>query len=454
MTKLLLVLLILPSLLLLGATSRTTLDQAVVQESTPKEICVSNWGWYPETDAKRRNWDSPWRDNTIGARLDLRTKFQYDEPGEIAGYGIFVLDELLLCKGARVLVALPADLDKELTGQEKTALEVGLGLDNAAITANTTREVIFSLFTSLASERGVTSIIPNRKRELSLYLGPWKLKSERVLDFTNHAYILTTIQEQYRVIRENTLRGDNPPKHYSRFLTLQLERYKTKDWQQFIPSDLPKETPLPVASVIGDTFVEGSDTALESHTATGPNGGFSWSRMTESGGGTAEVVAATDNVFVTNTSPGVFRAESALDSGNHACDMDVNIGSGGARRRISVLTNFNGTGVNAAAEDYYQFRVNDDVGDFEIVEVTNSSEVILNSVTDTISGTQNLKGENDGGTLTLYIDDVSKLTASDATFGAVLETGIAIRKADTSNLFADNYECSDLAAPTRRMITF
>ncbi len=175
MTKLLLALLILPSLLLLGATSRTTLDQAVVQESTPKEICVSNWGWYPETDAKRRNWDSPWRDNTIGARLDLRTKFQYDEPGEIAGYGIFVLDELLLCKGARVLVALPADLDKELTGQEKTALEVGLGLDNAAITANTPYFAMLQFNFKGVTGGDVTGFLPIAGRMLICTGNPGKV---------------------------------------------------------------------------------------------------------------------------------------------------------------------------------------------------------------------------------------------------------------------------------------
>ncbi len=433
----------------IGAVKTTTAQQQV-----PQEICVASWAWTDPSEADDGGWDSPWPNNTVGSRIDLRTLEQHDTAGEIAGYGIFVLDQTLLCNGPGMLLALPVDMDRRLADLEKIALEIGLDLPGGTVTSNTTSEALFDLMTRFASERGVKTILPNKDRLLTVHLGPWIVKTEQVDNFSKHAFILSGIQERYRDIYDKTLNDELPSKHYLRFLTLQMERYRTADWQQFVPEDLPKEAPLPKASVIGDTFVETSDTSLASHTATGGDGGHSWTKMTEAGGGTIEVVGSTDLISAANTSPGVYRAESSLDGGDHSCEMDINIGSGGTRRRWALHTNALETGAGASAEDYYRFSVNDDAGTFRIREVLNGSATTLATDTDTISGTQNLKGEYDGGTLTLYIDDVSEITASDSTWGSQLETGIHHRKDSSADATGDNYECTDLGAPpaARRII--
>ena len=66
-------------------------------------------------------------------------------------------------------------------------------------------------------------------------------------------------------------------------------------------------------AIANDTFVEGSDTTLTSHTPTGTNAGAGWA--TAAGGGTATVRAATDDVVdASGASGNRFRMTTDLGS--------------------------------------------------------------------------------------------------------------------------------------------
>lgn len=106
-----------------------------------------------------------------------------------------------------------------------------------------------------------------------------------------------------------------------------------------LPNKYRVDGSKPRGTTKGDTFVEGSDTNLSSHTATGPNGGFSWSYTL---GSDAIVIAATDRV-VSQVATNRLRGEGVVSGDDQLCDMAVIVQGGnqsaiGARFAAAVDT--------------------------------------------------------------------------------------------------------------------
>jgi hypothetical protein len=82
-------------------------------------------------------------------------------------------------------------------------------------------------------------------------------------------------------------------------------------------------------AIAGDTFVEGTDTALSAHTPTGPNAGAGWSID----GADPTVLAATDNV----ADEGAGRANMTTDLGDDEMDVSVELTNATAADGNAVL---------------------------------------------------------------------------------------------------------------------
>src|SRR3990167_10462731 len=75
-------------------------------------------------------------------------------------------------------------------------------------------------------------------------------------------------------------------------------------------------------AIAGDTFVEGADTALESHTPTGANAGTSWDVLVT--GGNIDVIAASDNAQELSSGNGN-RYRMTNDLGFDTMDVEASV---------------------------------------------------------------------------------------------------------------------------------
>ncbi|MCI0439812.1 MAG: hypothetical protein L0177_11880 [Chloroflexi bacterium] len=408
-------------------------------------VYLHPWEWKTPDDNGPR-WQIP---GAAGAVLDMRNHAAAASPGLSTGYAFALMDSPPTHPDA---VAL-GELDETLQASEAASIESLLGLGTGEIVARTPRLIIAELMQHHADYTRLarwTPIQPTIRGNLEVFLGRGLIAARRYF-LTDDSYsdmLRQAIREaQYRPIWQAVQDGKLPPEHHRRLLTILMEKYRTTDYEQFIPADLPNETPLPRASTIGDTFVEASDTALASHTATGPNSGFSWTEnVNTGGGGDLTVIAATDDIEANSNASGYYRANQSLDGGDHYSQMAVSMGSGGTRRNWSVLTRVEHTSAfgNAADADLFQFIVVDDSGNMAINVVTNNTATELASASASVSGTQTLKGESSGSSHTLYIDGVSKVTASDGSYTGQLRAGAQGRHNGTTLGRGDNFEAADL----------
>ncbi len=410
-------------------------------------IYLHPWQWATpaDPDASGR-WHIP---GAVGSVLDMRNHADAASPGLSVGYAFAEMHNPPVHPDAIAL----GELDGTLTLGAIASIESVLGLGINEIVARTPRQIIAELLQHHADYTRLarwTPIQPTTRGNLEIYLGTGLIAARR-FDMGTDSYsniLREAIREaQYRPIWQAVRDGKLPPEHHRRLLTILMEKYRTQDYQQFIPADLPNETPLPRASTIGDTFVEAADTALASHTATGPNSGFSWTEnVNTGGGGDLTVIAADDNIQANSNPSGYYRANQSLDGGDHYSQMAVSMGSGGNRRNWSVLTRVEHTSAfgNAVDADLFQFIVVDDSGNMAINVVTNNTATELASASASVSGTQTLKGESSGSSHTLYIDGVSKATASDGSFTGQLRAGVQGRHNGTTLGRGDGFEAADL----------
>lgn len=115
-----------------------------------------------------------------------------------------------------------------------------------------------------------------------------------------------------------------------------------------------------------DTFVEGSDTALASHTPTGTDAGAGWSQI----GGAATVLAATDLVVDDNAANGN-RARMTTDLGSAQMDVQADVSSvGGSFTFPGVMGR-----VNSAGTERWEFTYDFSGGRWQLADTPNTTTV-------------------------------------------------------------------------------
>lgn len=221
-----------------------------------------------------------------------------------------------------------------------------------------------------------------------------------------------------------------PPDHAPKYLDSLCTKYRTDPAGLGLPGELRGIA----GTTIEDTFVEGSDTSLDAHTATGPNSGFSWTETA----GDMTVIAAVDLCrFVADSSDG--RADQDLSSDDHTSegtfDSFSNSGEGTLTRFESVSLfdwyNFASEGGGSSIWRIWK-RVNDS---FSIVD-SNATGWFANADHVNI-------GKSDGSDHTYTVDGTVRVgPTSDTAVTGNLRCGFRGYEDDEVDLF----KAEDLAA--------
>lgn len=306
-----------------------------------------------------------------------------------------------------------------------------LNLSAGDLTGETPLSALWRVLTDLSETSGENrpkGLLPTARGDMKLYLGGLR-RSERFSAAT-HTHVLEILRSDYdRIKTESQVRGDNE-------LYLRVAGY----WQRKYGFDVRSKSQKldgirEPKTTIGDTFVEGSDVDLSAHTATGPNGGFSWTAVH----GDINVTAASDDTASANNANNNYRAESDLSSDDQDVEVDV-ISNGGASDNHGPVARF-----ASAAQSFYTIMHRDsDSGRYRLFKFTAGTPSQIGSSVNAASAGEpiNLRLRVDGSSLEAFVDDVSVIGPNtDTSFTGQTRTGIL--QADT--VILDNFEAADLA---------
>jgi len=281
-----------------------------------KHYYKAQWEWFCEAD--KCYWRSPHGTNT--GVVDLRSSIQAGKKGGLPeGFGVFSYAD-----------------PQTITGAEY------LGTDSSVVA-----DFIWGKLTIEADPTGVTAPKPVTGRfgkEVALYLGGEKLKSE---EFTE-AHKQRTVDVFQHDYRQNV--GMYPKALLQKWVGAKMKEIYGEMSNEKANLLVPVEHRKGVLwkkpeTIIGDTFVDTNGVDLEAHTASGPNSGFSWSKLA---GSSMEIQT---NKVQRDTTTGHgdrdYRADSDLSSDDMYCK--ATIGSTGTSFDVSVSTRF-----SSSARTHYQ----------------------------------------------------------------------------------------------------
>jgi hypothetical protein len=359
--------------------------------------------------------------------------------GSPQGYAFFVYETPQL---APDLYYLGNSLDSILSSAQRQWIKVNLGLPGP-ITESRLVDILYrDLLVLNADPTGQTRWKPLRgtaRNGVALYIAGHKVVNEAIVpggpvfDNTISVYQADYATQKANLTPLDSLQKQTGDKMLSLWgragddlLPLLLGENAVDGWRY------PETT-------LGDTFVESSDTALSSHTATGPNGGFGWGYTN----GTWTVIAATDDVdAATGSARNIAYADSALSSDGHYAEAEV------------VLANSSGNGVtyratNSATQTHYfaEIKSTNTVTLFKSITGTLTQ---LDQQAITYAANKTVKGQaTEGDSHSVWYDGVLEITLSDTSITGAVYAGI--RGFDVGNTL-DSFEGADLSAPTARRI--
>ena len=374
---------------------------------------------------------------------DLRTWSQMGARGGVpGGYAMAVLPNLSTRPGTMFLTDDPTG-SMPLAKRQDMAREID-GLDTHDLDdVSSCAQAFWKIKTQMADPTRLNAVGPLSPR-LDLQIGysipGFVTQYERFTGFADYPRVLEDIQLAYKNYREYYLTSFPPEskwhRHYLRILDGYRAKYRTSDYRQF-QFNLPEEVPLPRGSIFGDTFVEGTDTAIASHTPTGPNAGTSW--VVNGGGFT--IIAADDRASNANTNDeDIAHLSDSLSGDDQYAQGDVD----------NIVNKFGGTAcrVAASAETYYLSLYNPSTTYIIGKMITNSTTTLVNVTGTDNGGTGLLRFEVNGNDKTLKLAGVTEATESvDTAITTGVLAGIYGRFGGGANRARiDNFEMADLAA--------
>lgn len=267
-------------------------------------VYLAKWIWKTEED--EQYWSPP--PGYVGS-IDLRTLPQMEAytGEESRGWGIFTFPiKMNIPQSVYLGENLDADLPDDILNAIRNILKLN-------ILSRKPRRIIFEILTEKSDIDGLAApkpLLPERKNDLVVHLGGFseiireKITSQhkrKIADLFRKDYERNYYLEKNNIEVLKKFTGSKLLQLYGKidddsFRELVEEKYHFIGYQQ-------PET------VIGDDFTDADGTDIESHTATGPNGGFGW---TDIEGVTSTIEG---NQFETTyDSPVGTRADSALSS--------------------------------------------------------------------------------------------------------------------------------------------
>ena len=170
---------------------------------------------------------------------------------------------------------------------DRIAFEQALGLTSGDVAGATLADGWFQTLTEYADMTGqshVKPLMPGRQKdgsfEIRLHLRGHSIIKRETFDPVRHLYVYETLKYRIPILKQRF------PEHYRKEFWAWEQEYGFK-----IADIAPGEVSERPGTDKSDTFVEGGNTDLSSHTATGPDSGFSWGQKSAA---QILVVAATD----------------------------------------------------------------------------------------------------------------------------------------------------------------
>lgn len=375
--------------------------------------------------------------------IDLRPNTEQDTPGT----GIFVL---------------PAGVDpgpdfdpigagplSEIFPKEEQRKVFASRIGVATVSGDTWADWIWTALSLHADIRGEVSskpLMPTHDGLLELHLHGLVMGKRFDLGMEEAAPVIAAIKEQYRDYRQASLDGKDGAdgKQYLRILDAWGNKFKVNNPQDvFVPSDLPKEAPLPHATTIQDDF-DRANSALSLGTATGPNSGFTYSTTTVVG--TSEVFGInTVQAYITavlGSAPTAY-ADTALSSSDMLSQIDIGATTfsywGPAVRSDKTLP-------STSQNQYYgQSGTPGDNNLYFSKRVAGTGSNVVNSA-QTFSAGDTQKMDVSGSSVKRYRNGSQVgTTTTDTSLSAGTYAGFFIGTASTSDRL-DNFRAEDLAA--------
>lgn len=363
----------------------------------------AQWEWFCESP-DRCYWRAP-GGNNVGA-VDLRSNTEAGKSGGTPeGFAVFAYSEPQTIKGAEYL-----------------------GTDSSSVA-----DLIWTKLTTEADPTGKTApkpLVGKLGKDVSLYIAGEKIKSEPFTE-EHKQRAVNVFQADYR---ENVNK-------YPKALLQKWVGAKMKEIYGEM-SDEKARLLVPVehrkgvlwkkpATTIGDTFTDTDGTALESHTASGTGGGFSWTKVS------GNSMAIQSNKLQRNATTGHgdrdYRADSDLSTDDMYCKATV----GGTNFDGAVSVRF-----SSSARTHYQTEWGN--GFRRISKFVAGAHTILTSDGSSNSAGDILEVRVDGSEIKSYRNGSQVLTTkTDTAITGHLRAGISIWHDQTT---WDDWEAGDLAA--------
>lgn len=406
----------------------------------PYNYYIGPWVWQ-SSDQGGECWIPP--DGTVGL-IDLRSLAGMGKRGGVPdGYGFFAVDGTLsapyVSLGYGYIATLP------VSNPTKNAINSYLGYKPSG---STLLEVIWDILTNGGDPTGelrLKPLIPTMEGNLELHLGGHSLiKSEKFI-YGVHSHtekVRAVIQHDYREIRRECIAaGKN---HYLKFLDALGEKYNvSKPQDEFIPNDLPKESPLTHSTVITDNFNRADSDSLGSSSE-----GWSWTADETY----IDLDIASNRLAVIAVDPnynyGSGRAESDLSGTDQYAQLSIT----GYSTTTSTNTSYHAGGgpavryASAASTFYCGMYMDTNSDTYKIYKCVTGTYTSLASEAATFPATPfTAKITANGTSIDFLISDSSVASVTDSSISTGTRTGFAYYKGKWSGTdTADDFEAGDL----------
>ena len=390
------------------------------------------WTWY--TNNPTNHWGLP--ASSVGG-VDLRSLPNQAIAGGLP-QGFAFAASMQAVAGGTEIAASPHMSECVATAGMRSAWQSATGFTPGGATLTDMLWDQLTTGSDPTGQSGPKPLMPETGGEIKLYVGGHSLvKSERfrwgIHPHTNR--VRDVLRADFAEMWERT-NGDD---HCRRCLDATCEKYRIKDWKEFVPARLHAHVPgrLPHQTTITESFNQADSTTL------GPD--LTWTEVAGSWDTISNQVriAAASGLVDDHA-----RADSDLSSTDHYAQLQV-VDLGGAAE-INVL------GASArfasAANTAYSAFARRDTDKIRLYKTVAGVETLISEVAITISLPELYKVECNGSTIKAYQAGVERLSASDSAITTGTRGGInGYYNNGATKPLGDLFEAADLAAAATRV---
>ncbi len=406
---------------------------------------LRRWQWSPEVivDGEVVQ-EGYWHMPGAVALIDLRSLPQQSLRGDVIpaqGWCFCAYDSPVVDADA---IDLGTDLDTLTPGQRRD-MGIALGHGATAITATSLRHAVWDCLGIHADPTGASAclpLVPDRDGIARVHLrGHSVIVARRITQASPEwPNLRALLQRNYRKIRGHAIDPSDPmpgTKH-RQYLDWLTEKYEGVPFQEFIPPDLPVETPVPHDTSISDIF-DRVDQVLSASADWAHLGPF---------GDVIRIVSNQLEPLNANT-PARMQHQTVLSSDDHTAQLDV--------ITLNVPTASNSTvSVFTRMRDVNNMYIFQELNGFtsgkrrQIRKRVGGTATSLSDVAQVFSLPDTVKGKSEGSSHTISIDGTDFESATDTSLTGDLNIGLEVNRATgtvQTDTQADNFSGGDIAIP-------